>query len=143
MNTAAREQPSAAVLIVDDSSMMRGIMAAIVEEIPELTLAGQAENGKHALAMLDQAMPDLILLDIEMPEMNGIEFLRHARLLTDARVIVVSSVVKLESDNVIAALELGVDDVVVKPSGALSIDMKELRSEALTDAIRTSLSRIN
>ena len=139
----ATERPGAAVMVVDDSSMMRGIMAAIVEDIPELTLAGQAENGKQALAMLEQLAPDLILLDIEMPEMNGIEFLRHARLLTDARVIVVSSVVKLESDNVVAALELGADDVVVKPSGALSIDMKELRSEALTDAIRSSLARMN
>ena len=139
----ATERPGAAVMVVDDSSMMRGIMAAIVEDIPELTLAGQAENGKQALAMLEQLAPDLILLDIEMPEMNGIEFLRHARLLTDARVIVVSSVVKLESENVVAALELGADDVVVKPSGALSIDMKELRSEALTDAIRSSLARMN
>ena len=139
----ATARPGAAVMVVDDSSMMRGIMAAIVEDIPELTLAGQAENGKQALAMLEQLAPDLILLDIEMPEMNGIEFLRHARLLTDARVIVVSSVVKLESDNVVAALELGADDVVVKPSGALSIDMKELRSEALTDAIRSSLARMN
>ena len=143
MNGQAQERPAAAVMIVDDSSMMRGIMAAIVDEIPELSLAGQAENGKHALEILDQTSPDLILLDIEMPEMNGIEFLRHARLLTDARIIVVSSVVKLESDNVIAALELGVDDVVVKPSGALSIDMKELRSESITDAIRNSLARIN
>lgn len=143
MTPAEQAGPSAAVMIVDDSSMMRGIMATIVDDIPELTLAAQAENGRHALELLEQTGPDLILLDVEMPEMNGIEFLRHARLLTDARIIVVSSVVKLESDNVIAALELGADDVVVKPSGALSIDMKELRSEALTEAIRHCLSRIN
>jgi len=64
------------VLIVDDSALMRSLIGRIVEATPDLRIADKAMNGKFALQKIGRSKPDVIVLDIEMPEMNGIEFLK-------------------------------------------------------------------
>ncbi len=69
------------VLIVDDSALMRSLIGKIVDGTPGLTVADKAMNGRFALQKLERVQPDIIVLDLEMPEMNGIEFLRERKRL--------------------------------------------------------------
>lgn len=136
---AARRKPAAAplrVLVVDDSSLMRRLIADIVRAAPDLELAGEARDGMEALAQARDLAPDVILLDIEMPRLDGLGFLRAARLSVPARVIVVSSLARLGSDTSREALALGASDILPKPSGVLSLDLAATRGEALLAAIR-------
>ena len=128
---------AAKVMIVDDSAMMRLIVKSIVEKQPTFHVVTSAANGKQALAEL-QKYPDLdlILLDIEMPEMNGLEFLRHAKMRTKAKICILSSVAASGSPNAAKARELGADAIVTKPSGAASYDLAEKRGAELVSIIR-------
>ena len=113
------------IMIVDDSSTMRLIIRNFINSDPNFTVIQTAVNGKDALEKLAVASPDLILLDIEMPEMDGLEFLRHARLKTRAKLVVLSSISDINSPARLQARALGADGVVGKPSGAISYDLEE------------------
>lgn len=126
----------ARVLVVDDSSMMRGILRSIVDQVDGFCVAAEAEDGIAALETLAEADFDAILLDIEMPRMDGLSFLAASRALTVAPVIVVSSVVYPMSTILMRAIRLGADDVVPKPSGVISLDMEASRGAALVDALQ-------
>lgn len=118
------------VLIVDDSALMRSLIGRIVEASPALTVADKAMNGRFALEKLARANPDIIVLDIEMPEMNGIEFLRERkRLGIDIPVVVLSSVAKEGARITMECLELGASDFVTKPSGSESADLHTVASQ--------------
>jgi chemotaxis response regulator CheB len=127
------------VLIVDDSFLMRRILASILEQDSQFAVCGEACDGIDALEKLSELNPDVILLDIEMPRMGGIEFLRLSKILTEAKVIIVSSVASVDSPQAKEALELGVVDIIHKPSGVLSLDMEEQRSKELLDVIRKAV----
>ena len=64
------------VMICDDSALMRNLIGRIITEIDGFEIAGKAENGQVCLSMIEEKKPDVILLDVEMPVMNGIEFLK-------------------------------------------------------------------
>jgi two-component system chemotaxis response regulator CheB len=127
------------VLIVDDSLLMRRVIREILEKDPSLQVVGEAADGMQALQRVAELAPDLVLLDIEMPRMDGLEFLRHARLLCDARILVVSSVVQPGSPKIVQAIDLGACDILPKPSGALSVDLEQKRGHELLAAIRDAL----
>jgi two-component system, chemotaxis family, protein-glutamate methylesterase/glutaminase len=112
------------VLIVDDSALMRNIISKIVVAAPGLAVADKAMNGAFALQKIPRCDPDVIVLDIEMPEMNGIEFLKERkRLGLEIPVIILSSVAKEGAEVTIEALGLGASDFITKPSGSVSADL--------------------
>lgn len=112
------------VLIVDDSALMRSLIGKIVEASPGLQIAEKAMNGRFALQKIARAKPDIIVLDIEMPEMNGIEFLKERKKLgIDIPVIILSSIAKEGARITMECLELGASDFVTKPSGSESADL--------------------
>ncbi len=123
------------IMLVDDSGMMRTIIRNMLATDANLVVAGSAENGKQALAQLAEVQPDLILLDLEMPEMDGLEFLRVARAKTRAMIVVLSSVAAASSPKARQATSLGADAVVSKPSGAISFNLKEARGSELFGVI--------
>lgn len=123
------------IMIVDDAAMMRLIIKNTLDGDPHLRVTSFAANGQEALDKLAEARPDLILLDIEMPEMDGLEFLRHARLKCDAKVLVLTSAAPLGSAKAIQARSLGADAIMVKPSGAVSYDLEEKRGSELKQTI--------
>jgi PAS domain S-box-containing protein len=125
------------VLIVDDSFIMRRLVKEIVESDPDLTVCGSAENGKVALAMVRSQKPDVILLDIEMPEMSGLETLRRLGLRSPSKVVILSSLVAEEdAAERIEALRLGAFAAVGKPSGAVSLDLKQHRASEIVAVVR-------
>jgi len=125
------------VLIVDDSVMMRTVIRGFVTKMPEFTAVAFAENGKKALEELDKHKDlSLILLDIEMPEMDGLEFLRYAKLKSKAKIVILSSVALSGSPYAAKARELGADAIVTKPSGAVSLDLVDKRGGELSQVMR-------
>lgn len=123
------------LLVVDDSFLMRRILCSIVERDPRLQVIGEAVDGADALEKVAALSPDVILLDVEMPTMDGIGFLRQARTRVAAPVIVISSVVRPGSSQAMEAIDLGAADILLKPSGVLSVDLESVRGEELLDAI--------
>lgn len=118
------------VLIVDDSALMRSLIGKIVDAAPGLVVADKAMNGRFALQKLERVQPDIIVLDLEMPEMNGIEFLRERkRLNIDIPVIILSSIAKEGARVTMDCLELGASDFVTKPSGSESANLATVASQ--------------
>ncbi|MDR0638891.1 MAG: chemotaxis response regulator protein-glutamate methylesterase [Spirochaetaceae bacterium] len=118
------------VLIVDDSALMRNLISKMVEDTPGLRVAGTAMNGKFALQKIPAVQPDVICLDIEMPEMNGIEFLREwRRSAIGIPVIVLSSIAEKGAAVTIEALSLGASDFIQKPGGSVSLDIADVKGQ--------------
>jgi len=104
------------VLVVDDTIVYRKAISDIIEEIPGVELAGVAHNGKIALAKIKTLKPDILTLDIEMPQMNGIEVLEEIQKHhLGIGAIMVSTLTAEGSDMTLRALELGAFDFILKP----------------------------
>ena len=124
------------VLIVDDSALMRNLIGRIVESDPGLVLVGKAMNGAFALKKLETLAVDIIVLDLEMPEMNGIEFLKKRKeLKLETPVIILSSVARRGAEVTMEALALGAADFIKKPSGSVSEDIHSV-GEHLIELIK-------
>lgn len=122
------------VLVVDDSVVIRRLVATVLEGDPQLEVVGTASNGAIALARVPQLSPDVITLDVEMPEMNGLEMLRELRkTYRDVRVIMFSTLTERGASATMEALSSGADDYVTKASnfGALDRSMEALRGELI------------
>ena len=123
------------VMVVDDTILFRKIISDALEEIPGVEVVGKAGNGKMALMRMKELQPDFITLDIEMPEMNGIEVLEVIkREEIDASVIVLSAVTVKGGDMTVKALQLGAFDFITKPESGTPAENRE--------AIRDKLSPI-
>jgi two-component system chemotaxis response regulator CheB len=120
------------VLIVDDSALMRNLISKMVEETPGLSVAGTAMNGKFALQKMPSLQPDVICLDIEMPEMNGIEFLREWRKQAlGIPVIILSSIAEKGAAVTMEAISLGASDFIQKPGGSVSLDIASVKDQLM------------
>lgn len=121
------------VLIVDDAIVVRILVGNTLSKEPDIDFVGKAENGKIALEKIAELKPDVVLLDIEMPEMNGLEVLK---VLKDqgmpTKVIMFSTYTTVGAKHTFEALELGAADFVPKPSSAgFSKGFERVREELL------------
>jgi len=106
------------VLIVDDSAVMRSLLRSVIGSDNGLELAGAAPDGKSALAAIESLRPDLVLLDVEMPVMDGLATLRQLRARnTRVPVIMCSSLTQRGAKVTVEALAVGASDYVAKPTG--------------------------
>lgn len=122
------------VLVVDDSVVIRRLVTTALEQDAQMEIVGTAPNGSVALARVPQLNPDVITLDIEMPEMSGLEMLRELRRTNkETRVIMFSTLTERGASSTMEALTLGADDYATKASnfGALDRSMEALRSELI------------
>ncbi len=116
------------VLVVDDSVVMRRIVRQALESDPDIEVAGVAANGKIALAMVEQYTLDAITLDIEMPEMDGLQTLRELRKRgIRTPVIMFSTLTERGALATLDALAAGADDYVAKPSNVDSVQDSIIR----------------
>ncbi|NOX34900.1 MAG: chemotaxis response regulator protein-glutamate methylesterase [Deltaproteobacteria bacterium] len=120
-------------LVVDDTIVYRKIVGDVLKEIPGVEVIGTANNGKIALSKINTLKPDLITLDIEMPEVNGIEVLQTLKDQPESPVVVMlSTLTQRGSEMTIRALELGAFDFVPKPDqGKMAENMKKVKDAIL------------
>ncbi|MPT48941.1 MAG: chemotaxis response regulator protein-glutamate methylesterase [Sphingobium sp.] len=108
------------VLIVDDSATMRALLTRLLSQAPDLEVIGTAADARQARVMIREMNPDVVTLDIEMPGMNGLDFLDKIMRLRPMPVVIVSGVTQQGCDVTVRALELGAVDCYAKPDGAIS-----------------------
>jgi two-component system, chemotaxis family, protein-glutamate methylesterase/glutaminase len=113
--------PPTRVLIVDDSAVVRKLLSDALRREPDITVVGGAADPYVARDLILQARPDLITLDIEMPRMDGLTFLRRLMQYHPVPAIVVSSLTQTGSAATIEALRIGAIDVIAKPGGPHSV----------------------
>lgn len=114
------------VLVVDDTIVYRKAVSDIIEEIPGVELAGVAHNGKIAIAKIETLKPDILTLDIEMPEMNGIEVLAEIqKRFPGIGAIMLSTLTSDGSEMTMRALELGAFDFILKPQTKSTAEGKQ------------------
>ncbi len=126
------------VLIVDDTIVYRKIVGDVLKEISGVEIIGVANNGKIALSKINTLKPDLITLDIEMPEVNGIEVLEQLnKMQSPPLAIMLSTLTQHGSEMTIKALELGAFDFVPKPDeGSMSENLEKVK-QAIGPMINT------
>jgi two-component system chemotaxis response regulator CheB len=121
------------VLVVDDSSVVRGLLSKLINAEPDMKFVGSAANGKIGVEKAVELKPDVIVLDVEMPVMTGIEALRQLRSrVPGSKVIMFSTLTAAGAKVTMEALALGAADYAPKPSGTGS-------SFAAADQVRTEL----
>ncbi|WLI76320.1 chemotaxis response regulator protein-glutamate methylesterase [Kosakonia sp. H02] len=123
------------VLCIDDSSLIRKIMTHIVNEQPDMEMVATALDPIIARDLIKQHNPDVLTLDVEMPRMDGLQFLEHLMRLRPMPVVMLSSLTKRGSDITLSALELGAVDFITKPETGLQEGMSHY-SEMIVDKIR-------
>lgn len=131
------------VLVVDDSATMRGLIAATLNRDPEIEVLGFANDPLEAREAIKRLNPDVVTLDIEMPNMNGLTFLEKLMRLRPTPVIMVSSLTQAGAEATLAALELGAVDCVGKPGAGMPAqqafaDLAEKVKIAARSRVRTA-----
>ena len=125
------------VLIVDDSALIRSVMKEIINSQPDMEVVGMAPDPIVARDLIKQTSPDVLTLDVEMPRMDGLDFLEKLMRLRPMPVVMVSSLTDRGSEITLRALELGAVDFVTKPKLSIQSGMLEY-TELITDKIRTA-----
>ena len=127
------------VLIIDDSALMRALLTEIISGAPDLNVVGSAPDPIAARDMIKSLNPDVLTLDIEMPKMNGLEFLDRLMRLRPMPVVMISSLTKSGSEVTMQALELGAVDFIAKPRME-NVSLMESYADEIRDKIRTAHS---
>lgn len=125
------------VLVVDDSALIRNLMSKIINSQPDMETIATAPDPFIARDLIKKFNPDVITLDIEMPKMNGIEFLEKIMRLRPTPVVMVSTLTERGTDVTFRALELGAVDFVTKPKLDISQGMIHYANQ-ITDKIRAA-----
>ncbi|MEN3366876.1 MAG: two-component system, chemotaxis family, protein-glutamate methylesterase/glutaminase, partial [Burkholderiales bacterium] len=125
------------VLIVDDSALIRSVMKEIISKQPDMEVVGVAPDPIVARELIKQTNPDVLTLDVEMPRMDGLDFLERLMRLRPMPVVMVSSLTERGSEITMRALELGAVDFVTKPKLSIQSGMQEY-AELIADKIRAA-----
>ena len=103
------------VMVVDDSALVRKLMSEVLNSDPDITVIAQAPDPVFAMQKMEKEMPDVITLDIEMPRMDGITFLKKLMAETPLPVVICSSLTREQADTTVKALRAGAVDIITKP----------------------------
>ena len=103
------------VLVIDDSALIRSLLTEIINSQPDMQVVGAAPDPLIARDMIKQLNPDVLTLDVEMPKMDGLDFLEKLMRLRPMPVVMVSTLTERGSEITMRALELGAIDFVTKP----------------------------
>jgi two-component system chemotaxis response regulator CheB len=125
------------VLIVDDSALIRSVMKEIVSQQPDMEVVGVAPDPIVARELIKKTNPDVLTLDVEMPRMDGLDFLEKLMRLRPMPVVMVSSLTERGSEITLRALELGAVDFVTKPKLSIQSGMRDY-TDLITDKIRAA-----
>lgn len=119
------------VLVVDDSTFMRKVLETIFNADEQLQVAGQAKDGREAVALAESLKPDVITMDINMPHVDGLQATAEIMTTNPRPIVIVSSESKEGAASTLRALELGAIEFVAKPSSGIDLDMQSVKEELL------------
>jgi two-component system chemotaxis response regulator CheB len=125
------------VLIVDDSALIRSVLTEIISTQPDMEVVGVAPDPLVARELIKQTNPHVLTLDVEMPKMDGLDFLERLMRLRPMPVVMVSSLTERGSEITLRALELGAVDFVTKPKISIQSGMREY-AELIAEKIRAA-----
>jgi len=125
------------VLVVDDSALMRGLLSQMLGQAPDIEVVGGAPDAPTAREMIKTLNPDVLTLDVQMPKMDGLDFLDRLMRLRPMPVVMVSSYTGAGSETTLRALELGAVDFIGKPRADGDRTMEEYADE-LVEKIRAA-----
>lgn len=125
------------VLVVDDSALVRSLLSGIIERQSDMQCIGTANDPLVAREMIRELDPDVITLDVEMPRMDGIDFLARLMRLRPTPVLMISTLTERGAEVTLKALELGAVDFVAKPRVGLAGGIDELAAQ-IVDKIRVA-----
>ena len=129
--------PKIRVLVVDDSALVRGLLTEIIDRQPDMCCVGAAADPLVAREMIRTHSPDVITLDVEMPRMDGLDFLSRLMRLRPMPVVMVSTLTERGADVTLKALELGAVDFVAKPKIGVADGLRQLGAD-ITEKIRAA-----
>ncbi len=135
----------ARVLIIDDSALVRSVLEDMLQKDPEIEVVGIAKDPIQAIPMIKEKKPNVLTLDLEMPKMDGLTFLKKLMKVIPLPVIIISSRAGDGSEATIKALELGAVDFVTKPAvsiGSGLIEMEERIIEKVKSAAEIDRSKL-
>lgn len=127
------------IVVVDDSALVRSLLAGIINRQPDMECVGAAHDPLIAREMIRELNPDVITLDIEMPRMDGIDFLGRLMRLRPMPVVMISTLTERGAEVTMKALELGAVDFVSKPRLGVADGLNELSSQ-IVEKIRIAAS---
>lgn len=133
------------VVVVDDSALIRSLLSDIINRAPDMVCVGLANDPLVAREMIRDLNPDVVTLDVEMPRMDGIEFLGRLMRLRPTPVVMISTLTQQGADVTLKALELGAVDFVAKPRLGLAEGVRELAQhivEKIRVAARANVRRV-
>ena len=125
------------VVVVDDSALVRSLLTEIINRQPDMVCIGAAADPLVAREMIRELNPDVITLDVEMPRMDGLEFLSRLMRLRPMPVVMVSTLTEQGAEITLRALEMGAVDFVAKPRIGVSSGLQELAGD-IVDKIRVA-----
>ena len=130
------------VLVVDDTVVYRKIVSDVLAEIDGVEVVGVAHNGKIAMSKIKTLKPDLLTLDIEMPEVNGLEVLKYLQeSAPDTGAVMLSTLTSKGGDMTMQALELGAFDFIPKPQSGTMADNKKAVKDTLEPMLKAFAAR--
>jgi len=132
------------VVVVDDSALVRSILKTVIDAQPDMQCVGVAQDPYVAREIIRELNPDVITLDVEMPRMDGLDFLEKLMRLRPMPVVMVSTLTERGAETTLRALELGAIDFVAKPRLGVAQGLQELTTEIaekIRIAVRARVSR--
>src|SRR5579863_6668437 len=130
------------VLIVDDSALVRALLTKILGADPALQVVGTAPDAYVAREKIKALEPDVLTLDVEMPRMDGLQFLRNLMRLRPMPVVMCSSLTERGADVTLAALELGAVDFVTKPKVDVAHALEAYAAELINKVKVAAVARV-
>lgn len=127
------------VIIVDDSLLIRRILREILSSDPMIEIVGEAGDPFEAREKIKELNPDVITLDIEMPKMNGIDFLERIMKLRPMPVVMISTLTQAGADITVRALEIGAVDTIGKPTTNQAAELDKI-ADTLIQKVKTAAS---
>ncbi|MGC8229776.1 protein-glutamate methylesterase/protein-glutamine glutaminase [Pseudobacillus badius] len=130
------------VVVVDDSAFMRKLITEFLSSHPELEVVATARNGKDAIEKIKKFQPAVITMDVEMPEMDGLDALGYIMEHMPTPIVMLSSLTGAGVETTLRAMEKGAVDFVKKPSGTISLDLHRIKDELIEKVLAASKANL-
>lgn len=130
------------VLVADDSAFMRKLIQEILQGSNRIEIVGTARNGEDAVKKVKELKPDVVTMDVEMPVLNGIDALKTIMEDRPVPIVMLSSTTQEGAENTLLAIQNGAVDFIAKPSGNISLDLKNISNEIIEKVLSASKANL-